>query len=91
MGDGRPFRDPSSSQFGHSDAKGTVSRKANNRQVRAADLGTQNDRRQAVAAGAKQTWRKVFAPGFETRIGVADGAVVADIGRDDGVFRQGLP
>lgn len=35
---------------------------------------------EAVTAGAEQTRRKVFAAAFEGRIGVADGAVIANVG-----------
>jgi hypothetical protein len=46
------------------------------------------DGRQAVAAGAEQAGREVFAALLEGRVGVADGAVVADVGRDDRFLRQ---
>jgi hypothetical protein len=62
--------------------------KPDHRRVGLADLGAE-DRRQAVAAGTEQAGREVFAALLEGRVGVADGAVVADVGRDDRFLRQG--
>ena len=42
----------------------------------------------AVAAGPEQAGRQIFPALFEGRIGIADGAVVADVAGDDRVFRQ---
>ena len=48
-------------------------------------LGT-DDSREAVAAGPEEARREVLAPLLEGRIGVADRAVVADVGRDEASF-----
>src|SRR5690606_14973716 len=45
-------------------------------------------RREAIAAGAEEAGRQVLPAILERRVGVADGAVVADVGRDDGLGRN---
>src|SRR6185369_9088150 len=57
------------------------------RRVRIADLGADN-RGKTVAAGSEQARCQIFAALLEGRIGVANGAVVADVAGDDGVLRQ---
>src|SRR3546814_14887879 len=71
----------------HRDAEGAVAGEAHHRQVGAADLGA-DDRGKAVAAGPEKARRQVLAAFLEGRIGVADGAVVADVRRADGLARQ---
>ncbi len=78
---------PIAVSLGRRDAEGAVAGEAHHRRVGAGDLGADH-RRQPVAAGAEQAGRQVFAAGLEARIGVADGAVVADVGRDDRLARQ---
>ena len=86
-GDRRPLVAADSRHFVHRDAEGAITGETDNRQVRTADLCT-HDRRQAVAARAEQAGGQIFAAFLEGRVGVADGAVVADVGRDDGLFRK---
>jgi len=50
--------------------------------IRATDLRPY-DRRKAVAARPEQPRRQIFCARFKSRIGVADRAIVADVGRDD--------
>src|SRR4029077_12918257 len=71
----------------HRDAEGAIAGEADHRDVRVADLGA-NDRREAVATGAKQARGQVLPPAREHRVGIADGAVVADVARDDGIRWQ---
>src|SRR6185312_14081767 len=47
-----------------------------------------DNRREAVTAWAEQARREIFAAFLESRIGVADRAIVADIARDDRIARQ---
>ena len=61
--------------------------KPTQRRVRIADLGA-DDRRESVAARTEQSRRQIFPSLLEGRIGVADGAIVADVAGDDGVLRQ---
>ena len=84
---GRPWIAAAGGHLVHRDAESAVAGKAHHRHVRAADLGAE-DRREAVAARAEQPRRQVFAALLEARIGVADGAVVADVGGDDRLLRQ---
>ena len=58
--------------------------------IRAADLGA-DDRREAVAAGPEQSGRQILPALLEGRIGIADGAVVADVAGDDRLLRQRRP
>ena len=78
---------PIARELGHRDAEGAVAREAHDRKVRPADLGA-DDGGQAVAAGAEEARREVVAPLVEVGIGVADGAVVADVRGDDRLARQ---
>src|SRR6056297_1000745 len=87
LGDAGPFAAPDRRQFVDRDAEGAVAGKAHHRHVGAADLGA-DDRRKAIAAGAKEARSEVFAALLEGRISVADGAVVADIRADDRLARQ---
>ena len=73
--------------FIHRNAEGAVAGKAEHRHFGPADFRA-DDRREAVAAGAEQARRQIFAALFKSRIGIADGAVVADVRRDRGICRQ---
>ncbi len=83
-GDRRPFGPPDRGQFRAGDAEGAVAGKAHDRHVGAGDLGA-DDCRQPVAARPEKSRRQVFAPCLEARIGVAYGAIVADVGGNDGL------
>src|SRR5579885_320947 len=83
----RPLLAADRAHFVHGDAEGTVAREADARHVGVADLRA-NDRWKAVTAWAEQAGSEIFPAFLESRVSVADGAVVADIARDDGVARQ---
>src|ERR1700728_5027072 len=86
-GDAGPLFAADRAHLVHGNAEGAVAGKADARRIRIADLGA-DDRREAVAAGPEQTRRQIFAALLEGRIGVADSAIVADVARYDGIFRQ---
>src|SRR5581483_5194381 len=86
-GDAWIFLAADRAHLAHGDAEGAVAGETDAGRVRVADLGT-DDRREAVAARAEQAGGEIFPSLLEGRIGIADGAVVADIAGDDGVLRQ---
>ncbi len=86
-GDARPLLAADRAHLAHGDAEGAVACEAHARGVGVADLGA-DDRGEAVAARTEQAGREVFAAHLEGRVGIADRAVVADVGRYDGVLRQ---
>src|SRR5581483_2408965 len=86
-GDAGIFLAADRAHLAHGDADGAVAGKPDDRRVRIADLGA-DDRREAGAGRTEQAGRQIFAGLLERRIGVADGAVVADVAGDDGVLRQ---
>src|SRR5262249_20226346 len=71
----------------HGNPERAIAGKADAGRIRVADLCT-DDRREAIAAGAKQPRRQVFPASIEGRISVADRAVVSDVAGDDGIFRE---
>ena len=78
---------PNGGHFVHRNSKGAVTGKTDDRNVRAANLCAQNGR-EPVSAGTKEAGCQIFASFIEGRIGVADGTIVADVGRNDCIFRQ---
>ena len=86
-GDARPFLAADRAHLVHGNAERAVTGEADARRIRIADLGA-DDRRETVAARPEQAGRQVFAALLEGRIGIADGAVVADVAGDDRVLRQ---
>ncbi len=87
-GDSGPFIAPASGHFVHGNTKGSVACEPDNRCIRLADFRTK-DRRETVAARAKQTRSQIFTPVFERWISISDGAGVTDVGTDDRLLRQG--
>src|SRR4029079_12637565 len=78
---------PDRAHLAHRDSEGAIAGKADHGNIRISDLGA-DDRGEAVAARPNTYGRKILPPLVEGRVGVADGSVVADVARDDGVLRQ---
>ena len=84
---GGPFFAANRAHFRHRDAEGTITRKANDRNIGIADFRA-DDGGEALTAWPKQAGSEIFATLFKSRVGVADGAIIADIGRDNRLLWQ---
>src|SRR6478735_2144037 len=85
--DARPFLAADRAHLVHGNPERAVAGKTYARRIGVADLGA-DDRGKAVAARPKQAGGQIFPAFIEGRIGVADGAVVADVAGNDRILRQ---
>src|SRR5690606_10719772 len=84
--DARPFLAADGAHLAHRDAEGAIAGEADDGRVRAADL-SDDHRREAVSAGTEEARREILPALLESRIGVADRTVVADVAGNDRFLR----
>merc|ERR1719220_1327477 len=85
--DGRPITAAACSKLVHGDAKSSIPSETDNRNFGLSNLGAKNGWK-PIATRSKEARGEILPARREARVGVADSAIVADIGGDDGVGRQ---
>src|SRR5262249_19582123 len=82
--DAGPLPASDGAHLAHGNSECAVASEADTGRIRIADLGADNGG-EAIPTRPEQSRGQILPPRFERRIGVADGAIVADVAGDDGV------